>query len=297
VSRVPVRYLSPLRYPGGKGRLANFVADLLSSQAPRPFRYVEPFAGGAGVGLKLLIDEYVDEIVLNDLNPGIAAFWRAVFSQSAELIGAIKTCQLSIDEWHRQRDIYESPRANDFDRGFATFFLNRTNRSGILDARPIGGLDQRGRWKIDARFDKQSLSQRIQRLSRYASRVTVCEQDGIDLVETHLGNKDTFVYADPPYLAQGEDLYLDTLTWNDHQRLASLLRRSSSWLLTYDADPRITDELYTGLRCARFQTSHTAAIQHIGQEYAVFASSLRISSLEGLGSGTAQMIPLTLIHR
>lgn len=291
MSKVPSRYLSPLRYPGGKGRLAKFVARLLEGQAPRPSRYVEPFAGGAGVGLRLLVDEYVDEIVINDLNPGIAAFWRAIFNRSEDFLERLAACQVTVDEWRNQREIYLAEPDDDVDLGFALFFLNRTNRSGILDGRPIGGYGQNGRWKIDARFDRSGLRQRLEALSRYGSRVSVCEVDGIDLIEDHLEDADSFIYADPPYLSKGDHLYLDTLRWDDHVRLAGLLRQGGRWLLTYDADPRITGELYAGLRCAEFSMSHSAAIQHVGREYAVFAPSLDVPTLAGLGGSSAVFVP------
>ncbi len=285
------RYLSPLRYPGGKGRLAAFVGRLIEQQPKRAARYIEPFAGGAGVGLRLLFEEYVDEIVLNDLNPGIAAFWRSLFSRPDDLLEKLDETEASIDEWHRQQTVYHDAHASDLDRGFATFYLNRTNRSGILDARPIGGLEQTGKWLIDARYDKQALAKRIRTLARYSSRVVISEEDGIALIERHLAEPDSFIYADPPYLGQGDDLYLDTLTWADHQRLANLLTPApQSWFLTYDADPRITGDLYRGLRCAIFETSHTAAQQHVGTEYAVFASDLIVASLDGLGSGEARYV-------
>lgn len=285
------RYLSPLRYPGGKGRLARFVAGLIAAQPHRAVQYVEPFAGGAGVALRLLFDEYVNEVVLNDLNPGVAAFWRCVFWETDALVERIWACVPSLEEWHRQKAIYSSGTSGDLALGFATFFLNRTNRSGILDARPIGGLDQTGKWGIAARFDRKSLVARVETLARYRSRIQVCEEDGINLIARHLGNRSSFIYADPPYLVHGDDLYLDTFRWSDHKRLAELFgEEDRGWFMTYDADPRITDELYVGLRCAQFRTSHTAALQHVGQEYAVFARGLTVESLEGLGSGEAHYV-------
>jgi DNA adenine methylase len=291
MSKVPARYLSPLRYPGGKGRLARFVANLLRRQEPRPRRYVEPFAGGAGVGLRLLVDEHVDEIVINDLNPGIAAFWRSVFRRPDDLLERLAGCEVSVDEWRRQREVYLAEPKDDVELGFALFFLNRTNRSGILDGRPIGGYEQTGRWKIDARFDRQGLETRLNALAQYGSRVVVGEVDGIDLIEQHLGDEESFIYADPPYLDKGDHLYLDTLRWDDHVRLAQLLRRGGRWLLTYDADPRITEDLYAEFRCAQFNMTHSAAVQHVGQEYAVFAPTLRVPTLDGLGKFPAFVPP------
>ncbi len=283
------RYLSPLRYPGGKGGIAPFVGELISRQRPRASRYVEPFAGGAGIGLRLLHDEFVDEIVLNDLDAGVAAFWRSVFYQPDELLGRVSASVPSVDEWHRQSAIYEAKASDDVELGFATFFLNRTNRSGILNARPIGGLDQSGKWGIAARWDGDRLSERIRRLASYESRVTICSEDGIVLAERYLDDTDSFIYLDPPYLQQGEDLYLDTLGPDDHQHLADVLRRPSNWFLTYDRDPRVL-ELYAGLRCAVFGIAHTAAVQHIGTEYAVFADGLVLPPLALLGRGDAEFV-------
>lgn len=285
--RVPIRYLSPLRYPGGKSRLAKFVGTLLESQTSRPTRYVEPFAGGAGVGLRLLVDELVDEIVLNDLNSGIAAFWRSVFERPDELLAKLDGCAVTIDEWHSQRAVYLAEPDDDVDLGFAFFFLNRTNRSGIPDGRPIGGYEQTGTWKIDARFDKTGLAERIRALSSYSTRVSIHQIDGVVLTERYIDDPDAIVYADPPYLGKGDRLYLNTLGWDDHLRLAGLLKAGGRWLITYDADPRVTDDLYVGLRCAEFTLSHSAAVQHVGREYAVFSPSLAIPSLEGLGHTAA----------
>jgi DNA adenine methylase len=225
--------------------------------------------------------------VINDLNPGVAAFWRAVFDRPDELLDRLRRCDVTVDEWRNQRQLYLSEPDDDVDLGFALFFLNRTNRSGILDGRSIGGYDQSGKWKIDARFERGGLEARFDALSRYASRVTVTEMDGIDLIAEHLHDSESFIYADPPYLQKGDHLYLDTLGWEDHVRLAALLGEGGHWFLTYDVDPRITDDLYPDFRCAEFTMSHSAAMQHQGKEYAVFAPSLEVSTLAGLGGGGA----------
>lgn len=152
---------------------------------------------------------------------------------------------------------------------------------------PIGGYDQKGRWGIGARYNADELADRIRRIARYASRVTVCEEDGIDLTRRYLDDPHAFIYADPPYLTKADDLYLNALTWGDHQRLAGYLRGADSWFLTYDEVSRVPEDLYTGLRCAVFDIAHTAAVQHIGREYAVFADSLAVGSLDGLGRNAA----------
>lgn len=277
------RYLSPLRYPGGKDRLASFVGNLISHQPHTLSTYVEPFAGGAGVALRLLFNEVVDEVVLNDLEPGVAAFWRAVFSRTDELVELVRHCRPTIDEWHTQHERHLAARGDDVELGFATFFLNRTNRSGILDARPIGGYDQSGGWGIAARYNAAALAERVSRIGRYRNRVTVQERDGVDVIREHASNERAFIYADPPYLAKGDHLYLNTMVWSDHVRLAEDLRMGGYWLLTYDADPRVLETLYPRFRCAVFDIAHTAAAHHVGHEHAVFAPSLSVGRLDGLG--------------
>lgn len=283
-----LRYLSPLRYPGGKAKLARFVAALIAEQPVSPTKYVEPFAGGGGVGLRLLFDEHVDEIVLNDLNPGVAAFWRALFQTPELLVELIRERPVTVEEWHRQSAVYRSTTGSDLDLGFATLFLNRTNRSGILDARPIGGFDQTGAWKIDARYNVDGLVARVLTLARYASRVTVTQEDGVALTESELGQRHVFLYADPPYLVQGDRLYLDAMSDVRHSELARVLRDAPpQWLLTYDADQRIRNDLYEGFRCAQFSMTHSAGVQRTGLEFAVFPHDLVVSSLDGLGHDEA----------
>ncbi|GAB4082813.1 DNA adenine methylase [Modestobacter muralis] len=288
-----MRYLSPLRYPGGKGRLAPYIARLLASQAPRPHAYAEPFAGGAGAALRLLVDEEVRAIYINDLNPGIAAFWRCVFEQTDAFAALIEAAPVDLDAWHAARAVYEQPEGHDdLELGFATFFLNRCNRSGILGARPIGGLDQAGRWKIDARFNRDNLAERVRLLGGYRERAHVSQLDARDFLRTlEAQGTDVLVYVDPPYLVQGEDLYLDSLRPDDHAELAAMLRDSRlPWFLTYDVHEQITTGLYGGLRTAEFDIAHTAQKQHVGAEYAVFSDELIVPGIDLMRRGESRWI-------
>ena len=278
-----MRYLSPLRYPGGKARLAPYLARLIEAQQPRPRQYAEPFAGGAGAALHLLRDGSVDYIHLNDLNPGIAAFWRASLDFPNEFCRQVRTAPLTIDEWQRQAEIYSNPSGrDDFELGFATFYLNRTNRSGILDARPIGGFEQLGRWKIDARFNRDALCVRIQAIADLRHRIYVTEYDALDfLASIKEIAEDVFVYADPPYLVQGEGLYLHAFDADAHLQLAKILASAEfPWILTYDDDPRITNLLYSGGRSATFDIAHTAHHQRVGTEAVIYSENLVVPDLE-----------------
>lgn len=290
-----MRYLSPLRYPGGKARLAPYLASLLRQQRPRPTAYAEPFAGGAGAALRLLVDEHVDTIHLNDLNPGIAAFWRAVTNCPAEFEALILSSPITLDAWHEAVATYAAPADHDdLQLGFATFLLNRCNRSGILDARPIGGLGQTGNWKIDARFNRETLAERVRVIGRYAARIRVTQLDARDFIGALEQRDDAprmFMYVDPPYLGQGEHLYMDSLSLVDHRELADRLRATLlKWFLTYDADPRITNELYARFRCKEFDIAHTAQRQHVGTEYAVYSDTSAVSGERLMRLGTSRWV-------
>lgn len=291
-----MRYLSPLRYPGGKARLAPFFGEIIKAQTPKPTRYAEPFAGGAGAALRLLRDGTVSHIHINDINPGIAAFWRSVTTQTSEFVGLIKDTPVTIEQWHCQHAVYEGEdsEVDDLTLGFATFFLNRTNRSGILDARPIGGFAQQGNWRIDARYNIEALVKRVEEVGRLAPRISVTEMDARVFLAT-LGQygEDIFVYADPPYVAQGAHLYLHAFNTDDHEELAAtLLDASYPWILTYDDDEYIWADLYAKARCARFDISHTAQHGHIGSETLVYGPTIKIRGKQEVTPGVkAKRIP------
>ncbi|MBX3069013.1 MAG: DNA adenine methylase [Thermomicrobiales bacterium] len=271
-------FVSPLRYPGGKGRLAPYLARVLASQSASISTYCEPYAGGAGAGLQLLMDGHVSKLIINDLNPGIAAFWRSVFFNTDAFVQLIAECAVNIDNWHKQRTIYLAPDDHDeLELGFATFYLNRTNRSGILSARPIGGLNQTGVWSIDARFNKTDLMRRVRNLGTVSSQIVVREEPAIELVNTLNRRKHrVFLYVDPPYVVPGEELYMTDHSWTEHQKLKKVLKRSPHlWILTYDDDNR-TRQLYRDFRCLRYGISHTAQVQKIGREFMFFSRGLRV---------------------
>ncbi|WP_257603189.1 DNA adenine methylase [Rothia dentocariosa] len=280
-----LNHLSPLRYPGGKSRLAPYISELIRCQEYRPTSYAEPFAGGAGAALKLLANEAVKTIYINDLSPGIAAFWRSVFNCNKEFVAKIYETPITMDKWYEQRDIFKNPeKYDDITLGFATFFLNRCNRSGILTAGPIGGMNQSGKWKIDARFNRPNLADKITFLGNYNKRVSVTQLDAKEFMKSIEPEGDNvFFYVDPPYIVQGEQLYLNSLTYQDHIELAEYLHGvSAPWILTYDVVDQVTDDLYKGLRVAEFDISHTAQKQHIGSEYIVYGENVKVPNLNML---------------
>lgn len=235
----------------------------------------------------------MDTIHLNDLNPGIAAFWRSVTTHPTKFCDLIENTPADLEQWHKARATYLNPtNADDLTLGFATFFLNRTNRSGILHARTIGGLEQTGQWKIDARFNKTGLIKRVQWIGEHAEHIHITQLDGLKFLETlsFLGDQ-VFVYADPPYIVQGNGLYLHTFDDIAHLSLAEALSTlDAPWILTYDDAPRITDILYKNVRRARFPIAHTAHKQHVGTEAVIYCEKLNVADLELTTGRIAQWV-------
>ncbi len=255
--------LSPLRYPGGKARLATLLASFMEANGCKEEgRYYEPFAGGSGAALRLLGEGRTSELFLNDADPCIYAFWSIVLSEPDRFVECLLNIPLTIDEWRKQRSVYAEPNAHSvFDVGFATFYLNRCNRSGILSgAGPIGGYSQEGKWRLDARFNKKKLIAQILSLKRYRDSIHFYNLDAIDFLTSYLprGRKreEVFVYLDPPYYYAGKRLYLNYYKDKEHLALAKYILRQKTlkWVMTYDRSDFIgkiynsCDEFYFSLR-------------------------------------------------
>ncbi|WP_461164465.1 DNA adenine methylase [Arthrobacter sp. R4-81] len=252
--------LSPLRYPGGKASLAGLFADLIGKLGLRQARYVEPYAGGAGAGIALLREGIVNDLVINDIDPAVHAFWHSVVNNNSLFIELVKSTPLTIAEWQRQRKIYRTGDQGDkLSLGFAFFFLNRTNRSGILNAGVIGGQKQDGNYKIDARFNRETLVERIETIGALAERITVTDLDGRTVIQHYGNDKATFMYIDPPYVEAGSRLYLNAFDGRDHQALASVVNtiEAAHWLMTYDTAPLI-ESLYRGNFQCRLEITYSA---------------------------------------
>ena len=231
---------SPLRYPGGKGILSDFLSEVLCLNGLRDGLYVEPYAGGAGAALNLLYGEHVQRIILNDADPCIYAFWDTILNRTRAFISLLRKTPVTIEEWKHQKFIYNHYKRYSLLRtGFACFYLNRCNRSGIIvNAGPIGGIKQNGKWKIDARFNKDELIRRIKRIAFYRDRIEFHCLDAKEFVKTIVRNSNTLdrilVYFDPPYYSKGSELYLNYYKPEDHEDLAEFLRKEDSfkWLMS-----------------------------------------------------------------
>jgi DNA adenine methylase len=279
-------HFTPLRYPGGKAKLSEYVKEIIRANKLYDGEYVEPYAGGAAVGLELLFQEYVTKIHINDLSQPVYSFWKAVLSETDELCRLVKNTRLSVASWDRQKRIFANPREHSYVQlGFATFFLNRTNRSGILNGGIIGGRDQTGPWKIDARYNADELIFRIESIAKMRRKIKLTRSDALALLRFGLPEwpKKTFIYLDPPYYEQGRDLYYDFYEQGDHAELAKFIAakmQSKYWIVSYDNVAPIK-KLYSDFRSVVYNVGYTARERRTGKEVMFFSPTLETPDLVG----------------
>lgn len=268
---------SPLRYPGGKTQLSPLVLDLARANDLHGGVYAEPFAGGAGVAWRLLLNGDMTEVWLNDIDPAVFAFWDTVVNRPDPLCERILCAEVTMEEWTRQRRVLSESNASSLDLAYAMFFLNRTNRSGILKGGVIGGKSQSGPYKLDCRFNRDDLIQKIQRIHIYREVIRVSRLDAEKCLLKWVKElpRRALLNIDPPYYTQGRDLYLSFYSHDDHSRLAKLVRSLKvPWMLTYDDAPRI-EELYCGLPIYRKSLVYYAQVKRRAFELLVLAPQLR----------------------
>lgn len=265
---------SPLRYPGGKNRLSGFIKLAIENSGMHDCTYVEPFAGGAGVALSLLLDGTVSRIVINDYDKAVYSFWRAVKEDSKSLIKLIEATPITINEWYKQKNIYLKSTTYSIELAFATLFLNRTNRSGILNAGPIGGYSQEGDWTLDVRFNKEVIIKKIESIAAEKDRIKVYNKDIISLLQNYASSfgDNSFYYFDPPYYNKGQKLYKNFFTPDDHKRIYSVISESikSPWIITYDDVCEIA-KMYSAYEMRHFDLTYSAANKGTASELMFFS--------------------------
>ncbi len=267
---------SPLRYPGGKSQLAPFVVELMRTNELFDCVYVEPFAGGAGIAWTLLLSGYVSEVWINDFDPAIYAFWHSVLNETDELCARIDGVSVTIEEWHRQRAVQTESSPSLIDLGYSTFFLNRTNHSGILKGGVIGGLQQNGAYAIDCRFNKADLVAKIRRIALYREQVRLSKLDAETFILDNLKklHAHALVNVDPPYYRRGPELYCSFYSHQDHVTLATAVRQiKQPWMLTYDDVPQI-HMMYAGLPARGKELIYSAQVKRSAVELLVLSPKL-----------------------
>jgi DNA adenine methylase len=279
---------SPLRYPGGKTQLAPVVSRLLTRNNLQGGHYAEPFAGGAGIAWRLLFNGQVSEIWLNDINPAVYAFWNAAVNKAEILCERIEQAALTLKEWQHQREVFKDVQAKPIDRAFATLYMNRTNRSGILDGGVIGGTKQAGNYKLDCRFNKKELIRKIERIGRYRTVVHLSNEDARLCLNRwdKLLPELALINIDPPYYGKGSELYTNHFQPDDHESLSRQIRRlKRRWMLTYDDTSEIK-ALYAGLPIYRMSLLYSAQTKRMGAELLISDPALEVPQSGGIGRKT-----------
>ena len=279
-------YYSPLRYPGGKNCIFSFVSNVFYENQLIGANYAEPYAGGAGLALRLLFEGYVEHIYINDLDRSIYAFWKSILNRPDEFCKWIKDVDVSIENWNKYKGI-QGKDVNDFELGKSTFFLNRTNISGVIKGGVIGGQKQNGKYKIDARFNKKDLISRIQKIAGIKNRIKVSNLDGLSFIsKLNKKKEEIFIYLDPPYYQKGADLYMNFYSEEDHKRLSQHVHKmNKKWMVSYDNQDFILN-LYAEQSKIVYKLSQ-AASNRIGDEILVFSNEIEYEqSISALKSPT-----------
>lgn len=267
-------YYSPLRYPGGKSKIAPLIEKIIIRNNLEGCTFVEPFAGGAGVALDLLFNNLVKNIILNDNDIAVYSFWKAILEDTGKFVSDIYSIPLTIEEWEHQKEILKSSKEPSYELGFAAFYLNRTNRSGIFNAGVIGGKKQDGKWEMDARFNRDNLASRILKIAERKNDITVFGLDVEDFVK-YIPSENTFVYLDPPYYEKGEELYSKYFVQEDYERLEKLIKSlDAKWLLTYDNNFEIKS-IYKKYEIKPFEINYSVSKQRTANEIMIYEKNLR----------------------
>lgn len=269
--------VSPLRYPGGKTKFYSYVREILSCNNLLGETYIEPFAGGAGLALKLLLNGDVSRIVINDFDPAIYSFWYSVLNETDAFCELIENALLTQEQWRLQRRTYsELDTTNPLTLGFATFYLNRTNVSGVVKGGMIGGQEQNGKYGLDARFNRQTLISKINAIAAHKDQIILLNQDAKELLQPqHLRRfYKTFINLDPPYVKKGAQLYKNAFGEADHRELSELIKHCRrKWIVTYDICPLVA-ELYQPYRSSYLDVTYSIQSSKRAKEYIFFSDNL-----------------------
>lgn len=272
--------ISPLRYPGGKAKVYKQIVDLLEKNNKRDTIYIEPFAGGCGLALLLLKNNIVSNLILNDIDKSIYCFWKSVLKYNDELCQMISSATLTLEEREKQKNIQDNKekinirkKADILKLGFSTFYLNRVNRSGIIKAGVIGGKNQSGSYKMDCRFNKKNLTQKIQEIYKLKDKIKFYNLDVLEFLKI-AKKKESFIFFDPPYYQKGKDLYVNFYEHEDHLKLANIISKiESDWIVTYDNVTPIK-EMYSKFRQKEFDITYSLENKRKAKEIIIFSDTL-----------------------
>ncbi|WP_237037413.1 DNA adenine methylase [Mediannikoviicoccus vaginalis] len=283
------RTYSPLRYPGGKTQLSRFVMQLLELNKLDDIVYTEPFAGGFGAGLELLFKNKVKSVIINDYDIAIYSIWYAILNETERFINDINNIKITIQEWEIQKDKYNKlfeEKKYSYDLALATYFLNRTNRSGIITGGPIGGKNQKSNYKLDCRFNKDDLIKKILKIKEYKEKIQLYNLESNDFIEKIIlkyNPDDIFVFFDPPYYEQGKNLYTNFFKHDNHVKLQKKIKCLTEyyWIMTYDNKQEIRN-IYQDYKKYLYSINYYAANVRKAKEILIHSDKVVVNSCNGI---------------
>jgi DNA adenine methylase len=248
---------SPFRYPGGKSWLIPYVRRWLLN-IKSPVHFVEPFAGGANVGLTVALENLAEHVTLVELDKDIATVWQTILgNQASRLTKMIVSFPISK---RAVRSALKSTTRSQLSHAFNTLLKNRVRRGGIMteDASLLNfGENGRG---IKSRWYPETLKKRIDAISQHRQKISFFWGDGLEFIQNVGKTQNLAFFIDPPYTGAGRRLYRHFEI--DHRKLfETVAELSGSWLLTYDNSKEIralSTEFGFVAKRVRMRTAHNS---------------------------------------
>lgn len=242
VSRVSQR--SPFRYPGGKTWLIPRIYNWLGKKDPKPAELIEPFSGGAIVGLTAAFENLVDHVTLVELDDQVAAVWENIINlgRGDWLARRIEEFDLTAENVNA---ILNDAAPTLPEKAFQTILQNRVSHGGIL-AKGAGLIKNgEGGKGLRSRWYPQTLAKRIRDIQNIRSRLTFVHGDAFEMIAAHRDRADVVFFVDPPYTA-GNGKRAGARLYNhfevDHERIFALMAQvRGDFLMTYDNDEYVRD--------------------------------------------------------
>ncbi len=237
-----VKHRSPFRYPGGKTWLVPRIFQWLTRR-PKPQTLIEPFAGGAIVGLTVAFERLANHVTLVELDERVAAVWETIINNGEGEWLAQQIEQFDFN-FEKVREILQQEDLPVREKAFRTILQNRTAHGGILA--PGAGLVKYGEngKGIASRWYPQTLAKRIRDIGSIREKINFIHGDAFQVIAEN-SYSDVAFFIDPPYTAgkgkrAGSRLY--THFEINHEQLFSLLENTAAdFLLTYDNDEYVKE--------------------------------------------------------
>ncbi len=242
VNVASVTQRSPFRYPGGKTWLVPRIRQWLASIPWKPSVFLEPFSGGAIIGLTVAFERLAEKVVLVELDEQMAAVWNTILSDDHEwLAERILSFDMTIENLRGEL----AHKAMSVKRvAFQTILKNRTFHGGIMA--PGSSLIRYGEngKGIKSRWYPATIARRIRAIASIRDRIEFIQGDGIEAIRSYARFVQTAMFIDPPYTVAGKKagtrLYKHFQL--DHERLfAEASKIKGDMLLTYDNAPEVAE--------------------------------------------------------